>query len=72
MKTKLTYNNSFGEVNCDEFPDVIHVKRNACVRAWQKVSNRFGGGADLIFDTNKKVIDECDRKYSTLKWRKTY
>ena len=74
IKTKLTYNNGFGRVNANEYESIVYVKRDACVRAWQKItepSAGFGGGsASVIFDTNKEVIDETGRKYNNKKSRK--
>lgn len=60
MKTILTYNNGFGKVNADFDGEKYIVTRASANRAWKKVSNPEagfgGGGAELIFDTDKKVI----------------
>lgn len=56
MKNYITYNNGFGKVLADESNGVYYVKRTQWLRAWQKVTNHFGGFTALVFDTDKKVI----------------
>ena len=59
MKTIITYNNGFGKVNADFDGEKYIITRASANRAWKKISNPksgFGGGAELIFDTDRKVI----------------
>ena len=59
MKTIITYNNGFGKVNADFDGEKYIITRASANRAWKKISdpnNGFGGGAELIFDTDRKVI----------------
>ena len=71
MKTILTYNNGFGKVNADFDGEKYIITRASANRAWKKVSNPkngFGGGsAELVFDTNKKVISiDVPRVYDSI------
>ena len=67
MKTIITYNNGFGKVNANFDGEKYIITRASANRAWKRVSNCFGGGAKVIFDTDKKVISiDVYRVYNSL------